>query len=141
MKTHPLFILAVFGVILYPLTASTTIDWIGSYSSDSTPWKVTINEDKPSQFRYNPKNALGTIVSPSAWHPHKGWFVFIENDSRLWAFDGNGKMLLFANNRKGQVLYEFNSEKGYNSLPTLPPDELLEKLPQQYREKIHEKFK
>jgi len=135
MKTHPLLIIALFGAILHPLSASTTIDWIGSYSSDSSPWKVSIHEDKPPQFGYDRKDGIGTGISPSAWRPHKGWFVFIENDSRLWAYDGVDSLLLAEVSPDKGALYDLSS------LAIMPPSEVLKRLPESFRRQVISKVK
>ena len=111
------------------------MDWIGSYSSNSSPWKISIHQDKPPEFGYNRKNGIGTAVSPSAWRPHKGWFVLIENDSRLWAYDGVDTLLLTEVSPDKGALYDLSS------LAVMPPPEVLERLPESFRNEVMSKVK
>ncbi len=134
MKIHSLLVIVLF-VSLYPLKASTFIDWIGSYSDDSLPWKIVIHPDKPPQFGYNHKGGIETAVSPSAWRPRKGWFVFVENDSRLWAFDGVDELLLTEVSADGGVLYDLES------LSIMPPLQVMERLPEPIRKDVIAKVK
>jgi hypothetical protein len=33
--------------------------------------------------------SVWSIITPDGWKPHPGWFVFIESESRAWAYDGD----------------------------------------------------
>jgi hypothetical protein len=139
MKITPL--IATASVIALVISsngdASQIINWIGSYKSSATPWEVTVNEDKPPEFSFQ----TGVTISSLGWLPHKGWFVLIQDDKRLWAFDGLDKLLLLEINKMESKLFEFDTKTDFNSLPYLPPTDVLNHLPQTYREKIERKFK
>ena len=110
--------------------ASQIIDWIGAYKSSATPWEVTVNQDKPPEFIL----PSGVMISPSAWRPHKGWFVFIQDDKHLWAFDGSEKLLLLQIEKIRSALYDLHS------MPYIPPTNVLDKLPESFRTKVESKF-
>jgi len=125
-----LFLVALFGIGLLPVNASTVIDWVGSYRSENTPWKVAIHNDRPPVIEYDRKGGIDTAISPPAWRPRKGWFVFIESDYRLWAFDGTEILFLVQITEEGGTLYDLRS------LPTVPPSAILHRLPEALRERI-----
>jgi hypothetical protein len=117
------------------LKAAKILDWIGSYKTSSSPWEVTIHKDKPPEFGYHRKGMVSTSVSPSAWRPHKTWFVFIEDDLNLWAFDGFDTLLLVNITKEGGSLFDLSS------LPKHPPSTVIDRLPPTFRKKVLSKFK
>jgi hypothetical protein len=129
-----LFSLGLFGISIFSTHASTMMNWIGTYSSESTPWRVTVHKDKPSVFGYDRKIGVDTSISPSAWRPHDGWFVWIENDDRLWAFDGSESLLMFHITKEGGTVYEIST------LPMVPPSQVLQRLPDSIRHSLSSKF-
>jgi hypothetical protein len=40
------------------------------------------------------RSSGSSTVSPQGWRAQAGWFVFIESESRVWAYDGDRKLLL-----------------------------------------------
>lgn len=123
------------------------VDWIGSYDDDSSPWRVIVNENNPPVFglgymsKEEGSHKLKSSISPANWLPHQGWFVLIQDDTHLWAFDGLRKLLLYEINSGKDCLYEFSTKPPFNSLPYRPSDEVLNHLPQEYRFKVEESFK
>ena len=128
-KSHFIAIL-IFAGAISPVNASTTIDWIGSYASKQSPWKVTIKQDESPQFGYSRRNGVGTALSPSKWRPHAGWFVHIADDLHLWAFDGIDQLLLVQITEEGCTLYDLDS------LRINPPAEVLDLLTVEFRKQV-----
>lgn len=137
MKTtiRHIFLVIVFLIDSDFLRASQIIDWIGSYHSDASPWVVTVHEDKPPVFGNKSKGLVSVSVSPSGWLPHTGWFVLIEDDTHLWAYDGLNEILLCLATKTGNTVYDLHS------LPALPPKEVLDHLPKAFRETVLNKFR
>jgi hypothetical protein len=129
-------LLAIFLLAAPVARASEFMDWIGSYHNTESPWSVTVREDKPPQFAYKGDWGLvsSTAVSPEGWLPHKGWFVCIEDKSRLWAFDGGKELLLVEVKKEGSTLY------GLETLPAPPPRDVIERLPDSIRKKLTARF-
>ena len=78
------------------------------------------------------KNLSFTMtLSPGDWKAHAGWFVFIENPSRIWAYDGDQLLNLDAKDSSGNsVLY------GPETLPCPVPDTVLIRLPDSVKNRI-----
>jgi hypothetical protein len=138
MNTRILVFLAPVLLAAPCARAGQFIDWLGGYSDSNSPWSVTVSENKPPSFGY--KRAVSTAVSPQGWLPHKGWFVCIEDDSHLWAYDGQDQLLLLEIIKAGSILRGFDASKDFNSLPKAPPDDVLKRLPEGIRKKLMGKF-
>jgi len=54
-------------------------------------WQVQVSSDD----RTVEVGSYGTSDKPSAWRAQDGWFVLVENDRRVWAYDGDRDLLLF----------------------------------------------
>ena len=51
--------------------------------SDGT-WQIAVSETSLYLSRLGPGGTIGVPL----WTAHTGWLVFIESDSRVWAYDG-----------------------------------------------------
>jgi len=54
-------------------------------------WTVRV----PEEERTVEIGAYGGFDMPSAWRAQAGWFVYVENEQRVWAYDGDRNLLLF----------------------------------------------
>ena len=54
-------------------------------------WKVRV----PRDARTVEVGAYGASTQPDGWRARDGWFVLVENDRRVWAYDGDLDLLLF----------------------------------------------
>ncbi len=54
-------------------------------------WEVRV----PREDRTVEVGAYGASTKPSEWRAQDAWFVFVENDRRVWAYDGDRDLLLF----------------------------------------------
>lgn len=84
----------------------------GEFKSDKSPWSVRVSaEDRKLQI--SRKMALGnTGVSPEAWRAREGWFVFIENEERAWAYDGDRDLIMVRITKEGSTVYDANTISG-----------------------------
>jgi serine/threonine-protein kinase len=78
----------------------------GEFKSDASPWSVRVSaEDRKLQI--SRKMALGsTGMSPDKWRARDGWFVFLENAERAWAFDGERDLILVRITPEGSTVYD-----------------------------------
>ncbi len=104
------------------------IDSPGAPSTPDGRWRINIGP--AGQFidlTYHelPKDgwsaAAWNIVSPDDWKAHPGWFVFMETESRVWAYAGDRLLVL--------VVEEPNKKATLNShYPCAVPKEVFERL-------------
>lgn len=79
-------------------TASTQIMTLPGTNHDPvTGWTVRVSEtdgihlDPPTSGLFV---KFKTTIHPPNWKPHPGWFVFAENEERVWMFDGEHGVLM-----------------------------------------------
>src|SRR6266404_5527487 len=56
-------------------------------------WRVDISDDAALHVSRLSKSGK-TTISPGDWRAGEGAFVFIENDERVWAYDGQHNLFL-----------------------------------------------
>ena len=61
----------------------------------------------------------------STWTAHTGWFVYIENESRVWVYDGDRRLMLESVTINGN-----NSSGGacFDHFPCAVPAEVFSRL-------------
>jgi hypothetical protein len=120
------------------------ITTLGTNTSSNGTWRIGVSETSldfthliaASDGRGFTMSGSST-VSPQGWRAQAGWFVFIESESRVWAYDGNRKLTLQAETVSG------NNSTGatYSSrYPCAVPVEVFSRLsePAQKAIKPHE---
>ena len=113
---------------------ATTIDRRGTYNSNSSPWKIEINRNEAPKFGYDIQGGISSAVYVTHWRPNPGWFVLIENDSNLWAFDGERLLYLIQVSAEGSTIFDLDS------LPLIPPLTVLQRLPESLQKTVETKF-
>jgi hypothetical protein len=102
----------------------------GEVSRSDSPWMVRVSDaDRKIQISYNFKTFAGSgtvTVSPSDWRAQPGWFVFVENSERAWAYDGDKSLLLQV--EKPAKLGPKGTHYGPNTFPCPVPTEVLARL-------------
>ncbi len=107
-----------------------------STSSDGT-WRIGVSESALDFAHMNVnKVAPGLVVSNvlstsypapanSTWTAHTGWFVYIENESRVWVYDGDRRLMLESVTINGN-----NSSSGacFDHFPCAVPAEVFSRL-------------
>jgi hypothetical protein len=71
---------------------------------------------------------LGTSTAtstPEGWSAQPGWFVFIDSDGRVWAYDGNSGLLMYEVQRAGVSVSQTVWDANY---PCPVPEPVLTKL-------------
>ncbi len=91
------------------------------HSSTCGHWCVQVSED--AALHVSRLSASGrATVSPDDWRAQDGAFAFIENDERLWAYDGQRNLFLLVSTGKTLASY------GPRTLPCVVPEEVAERL-------------
>ncbi len=74
---------------------------------------------------------LGFTPDSGGWRAQAGWFVLSENESRVWAYDGDSRLYLAAFNPPGCAMY-YGIFRGTNfdfDFPCAMPPEVISHLP------------
>ncbi|HEY4416930.1 MAG TPA: hypothetical protein VGO57_14670 [Verrucomicrobiae bacterium] len=77
-----------------------SITGFGDVSFPQSPWTVQVSETNRTvkiSYRYlSGTNGISSLsfTSPKDWRAKSGWFVFIENNERVWAYDGGSNLFL-----------------------------------------------
>ena len=72
----------------------------GEASFSGTPWTVQVSETNRTfqiSYRYDSGTngaACINFASPADWRAKPGWFIFVENNERVWAYDGGSNLFL-----------------------------------------------
>ena len=93
----------------------------GTHGSDSEPWTIRVAEDGTLHVSRNRLYSHDT-VSPMQWQARSGWCVFVENDVRVWAYDGDRNLWMLEVTREGRTTH------GPTRFPCAVPATVLEKL-------------
>jgi hypothetical protein len=110
-------------------------------SSDGT-WRIAVSEASLELSRSH--SALGEgwtssgwtttgFGTASPWTAHAGWFVFIESESRVWAFDGNRLLILKTHASSGRDSSSTIYERRF---PCAVPAEVFSRLPERKQKEI-----
>ena len=107
------------------------ITTFGGVSSSDCPWVVSVSDTNQAfhiSYRYSGTNYSGSLNSdsPSNWKAKTGWFVFIESDARIWAYDGGSGLDLLA--VKFEKLDPTLTSYGSVSFPCSVPAEVFARL-------------
>ena len=97
--------------------------------SDGT-WQIAVSEASLYISCIGPG---GTIGVP-AWTAHTGWFVFVESNSRTWAYDGDHPLWLSTVTRSGNaVMWTNYVSRGF---PCAVPADVFSRLSEQAQKAI-----
>jgi hypothetical protein len=112
----------------------------GTHTSSDGRWRIGVSDssvDLSHSFAHNDEQG-GSVsgwstISPQGWKPQAGWYVFVESESRVWAYDGDRKLLLdselFSGNQSTGAIYE-------NNFPCAVPAEVLARISEPARKAI-----
>lgn len=124
------------------------ITTLGTNSSSDGTWEIGVTEKEVGFSRlevlhpaegltFSNKTTLGIPAAAgqtSGWKTGPGWFVFIENESRVWAY--NGVRELFLETYTSHGTDSSGSASYCNHFPCAIPDEVFSRLSPQAREAI-----
>jgi hypothetical protein len=114
----------------------------GEVSRSDSPWTVSVSAaDRTFQISYHYVPASDTnssgamnVSSAADWRAQSGWFVFIENNERAWAYDGDKN--LFLQTAKNSKLGATFTCYGSHTFPCRVPDAVLTRLTPEARKAI-----
>jgi len=73
----------------------------GTHASSGGRWRIGVSESAVELSRWNAYSdghgsgvSGWSSISPQGWKPQAGWFVFVESESRVWAYDGGLQVLV-----------------------------------------------
>jgi hypothetical protein len=104
----------------------------GEISRSDSPWTVRMSAaDLTFQISYHfvsdiNGSGAASVSSPADWRARSGWFVFVENNERVWAYDGDTNLFLLA--AKSSKLGPTCTSYGYHTFPCPVPDAVLTRL-------------
>jgi hypothetical protein len=115
------------------------ITTFGEFSPAGSPWTVRVADTAPElqisyHYHADATSSGASTVSPSDWKAHSGWFVFVENNARVWAYDGARNLFLQVS--IAAKLGPKGSSCGPSHFPCPVPSEVLTKLTPEARKAI-----
>jgi len=116
---------------------------VTTFGTNNTPdgtWQISVSETSADLSRktvvHEGMSARSTI-SPGDWKPRPGWFVFAENESRVWAYDGDRMLFLDVETVNGSDVRGVNyCNSGF---PCPVPPEVLARLSEPARKALDAK--
>jgi hypothetical protein len=81
----------------------------GTHMSADGRWRIGVSEDAVELSRWNAySDGQGggvrgwSSISPNGFKPLPDWFVFVESESRVWAYDGGVQLLVYTETWNGR---------------------------------------
>lgn len=105
------------------------INTAGTYGSAEEPWTIRVAEDGTLHVSRNRFYSHDT-VSPMRWLARPGWCVFVENDVRVWAYDGSRNLWLLEITKNGTATH------GPTRFPCPVPAEMMTHLSEAARQAL-----
>jgi hypothetical protein len=106
---------------------------LGTTTSPNGMWRIEISENAINLSHYPIGGSVGFTPDSHGWTTHPGWFVFIENESRVWAYDGDRMLCLQTFTSSGNTS---GWEVRYGDFPCHVPAEVFFRLSKQKQEDI-----
>ncbi|HEX3624343.1 MAG TPA: hypothetical protein VH280_02850 [Verrucomicrobiae bacterium] len=118
------------------------ITTLGTYPSPDGCWRIEVSEDAINFARpASGGGGLGFTPNSHGWKTQAGWFVFAENESRAWAYDGGSRLYLVSFSPSGCGL-SYGIFRGANfdcNFPCAMPPEVISHLPELKKKEIQKK--
>ncbi len=123
---HPMFITALSTTTISPdrtwrVVVSAAGDSVDlSYKEPDSPFPVQSTISLP-----------GPTAHSAGWKAHTGWFVYVESESRVWVYDGDGYLCLDVETPGHGSFYP--TPRGF---PCAVPGEVYSRLPVSVQQEI-----
>jgi hypothetical protein len=128
-------------VVPAPARAGTMIETYGRYQPNDAPWLVKVSDTKLTlghgTLSSTTSSGITTTVSPK-WEAHSGWFVFVQNSLKTWAYDGADSLLFDEVTPKRGITSELKNS--FDTITEMPPKEVYDRLPSKMRQMLDAKF-
>ena len=73
-------------------TESHLIRSYGEFAFYDSPWRISIKNDGKAMFTHS-GGLTATAVELTKWNPKDSWFVYVQDNESLWAFDGHRRLI------------------------------------------------
>lgn len=90
-------------------------------TTHTSGWTITVAPDEKHQTLN-----VGALQTSPMWVTQPGWFLFLENDTRCWAFNGDDILLLYVAD-PGDSITAFSLD----TAPIPPPEAVVRRIGQQ----------
>ena len=116
----------------------------GTHTSSDGSWRIGVSEsslDLSRSIAHSDGKGFTSsgwsTISPQGWKAQAGWFVFVESESSVWAYDGDRKLLLQTETSSGNHSTAATYSRGF---PCAVPAEVLARISESARKtiKLHE---
>lgn len=104
-------------------------------------WRIEVSESSLAISRSNAARGEGwtgcgwITISSEGWRAQAGWFVFVENESNVWAYEGDRQLLL---QRETSIGNQSTSTTYSSRFPCAVPAEVIARLSEPARRAIQE---
>jgi hypothetical protein len=114
------------------------ISVFGTHPSQDGSWKIGVSEDAIHFARPSSGEEVSFTPDSHGWQAKTGWFVFVESESRAWAYDGDSQLYLDTEaTNTGSIYYGvFRETKFDSNFPCSIPAEVISHLPEQRQKEI-----
>ena len=113
----------------------------GTHPTRDGSWRIGVSENS-IHFARPASGEVSFTPDSHGWRAKTGWFVFVESESRVWAYDGDRQLYLDAetsngNNSYGAIYFGvFRATKFDSNFPCAVPPEVISHLPEQKQKQI-----
>jgi hypothetical protein len=109
----------------------------GTFPTPDGSWKIGVSEDA-IHFARPASGETAFTPDSHGWRAKAGWFVFIESESRVWAYDGDRQLYLDTEaSNSGSIYYGvFRATRYDSNFPCAVPAEVISHLPEQRQKEI-----
>jgi hypothetical protein len=110
------------------------ITTLGTNTTPDGTWRIAVSEASLDLSRSHAAHGEGWTTSgwtttgfgtASPWTAHAGWFVFIESEFRVWAYDGDRRLILKTYTSSGVNSSSTIYDSGF---PCVVPTEVFSRL-------------
>jgi hypothetical protein len=113
------------------------INVFGTFPTPDASWKIGVAEDS-IDFARPASGEMSFTPDSRGWRAKPGWFVFIESESRVWAYDGDRQLYLDTEtSNAGSIYYGvFRATNFDSNFPCAMPAQVISHLPEQRQKEI-----
>jgi hypothetical protein len=118
------------------------ITTLGTYPSPDGCWRIEVSEDAINFARpASGGGGLGFTPDSHGWRAHADWFVFTENESRVWAYNGGSRLYLAVFYPSSCAIFYgiFRATNFDCNFPCAVPPEVISHLPELKTKEIQKK--
>jgi hypothetical protein len=115
----------------------------GTHPTPDGSWKIDVSGDSIAFGHPSAGTTTSFTADSQGWRAKAGWFVFVESESRVWAYDGGRQIYLDTeiskggNNYSGAIYYGIFRAASFDSnFPCAVPAEVISHLPEQNQKEI-----